>query len=205
MTKQSRPGSPAGADRRTRQQRGALRRQQILDAAVQLFAKRGTRGTDVADIAQHLGISSTGMMYYFGSKTRLVLEVMAERDRADAIDFAEELTLADLRELGRHNVETELLTRLYVVIGAESLEPDEPLHGFFVERYETTRTFMRSVLEWDRARGRIRSDVDLDHTATEMLSVVMGAEFQWLADPKRVDLAQVIETYIDQLVVRLAP
>lgn len=64
---------------------------------------------------------------------------------------------------------------------------------------------MRSVLEGDRARGRIRPDVDLDHTATEMLAVVMGAELQWLADPGRVDLAQVIETYIDQLVARLAP
>jgi hypothetical protein len=33
----------------------------------------------------------------------------------------------------------------------------------------------------------------------------MGVEFQWLTDPERVDMAQAMETYIDQLLERLAP
>ncbi len=33
----------------------------------------------------------------------------------------------------------------------------------------------------------------------------MGLEYQWLTDPARVDFAQAMETYIDELIERLAP
>ena len=69
----------AGADDRTRQARGDLRRQQILDAAVELFATKGYRGAGVAALAERVGMTATGLLYYFGSKERLLQEVVAER------------------------------------------------------------------------------------------------------------------------------
>ncbi len=148
-------------------------------------------------------------MYYFGSKERLLHEVVAERDRADALDHDEPaapgLTLSSLRNLGRHNVETATLTRLYVVLGAESIDPDEPLHDFFVDRYETARGFVRSILKSEQRQGKIRSDVDIDETAREVIAMAMGLEVQWLADPQRVDLARAFEAYVDRLVKELAP
>src|SRR5215831_3589612 len=123
----------ANADGRNRQPRGDRRRQQILDAAVELFAAKGYRGTGVAALAERVGMTATGMLYYFGSKERLLQEVVAERDRRDVLDL-NSLTLSSFRELGRHNAETAILTRLYVVLGSESLDADDPLHDFFVER-----------------------------------------------------------------------
>src|SRR5580700_11754670 len=111
-------GENAGADEHARQPRGDLRRQQIIDAAVQLFAAKGYRGTGVAALAERVGMTATGMLYYFGSKERLLQEVVAERDRRDVLDL-DSLTLSSFRELGRHNAETAMLTRLYVVLGAE--------------------------------------------------------------------------------------
>jgi AcrR family transcriptional regulator len=196
---------PAGADARNRQARGALRRQQILDAAVELFAEKGYRGSGLAALGDHVGMTATGLLYYFGSKERLLLEVVAERDRADAIDTSEGLTLKSLRDLARHNVETAILMRLYVVLTAESFDPDDPLHGFFVERYETARELVRSILATERDAHRIRQDVDIDQTAFEIIGLLMGLEIQWLSDPERVDLAQRFQTYIDRLIEELAP
>ena len=199
----------AGADRRNRQPRGDLRRRQILDAAVELFAAKGYRGTGLAALGDRVGMTATGLLYYFGSKERLLHEVVAERDRADALDrdvpTAPGLTLASLRNLGRHNVETGTLTRLYVVLGAESIDSDEPLHEFFVERYETARGFVRAILESEQRQGTIRADVDIDERAQEVIAMAMGLEVQWLADPQRVDLARAFEAYVDRLVEELAP
>ena len=202
-------GESAGADERTRQPRGDLRRQQIIDAAVDLFAAKGYRGTGVAALADRVGMTATGLLYYFGTKQRLLREVVAERDRMAAVDpdrpFPLQLTLSSLRDLGRHNAEGSLLTRLYLVLGAESFDADDPLHDFFVDRYAIGRQFVRALLDDEKAEGRIRQDVDVDQIALEVMATIMGVEFQWLTDPERIDMAQAMETYIDQLLERLAP
>jgi AcrR family transcriptional regulator len=199
----------AGADEHSRQPRGDLRRQQIIDAAVELFSSKGYRGTGVSALAERVGMTATGLLYYFGTKERLLREVVAERDRMDAVDPEKpsslRLTLSSLRELGRHNAETAVLTRLYLVLGAESLDAEDPLHDFFAERYETGRQFVRALLEDEKAAGRIRPDVDVDQIALEVMGIIVGIELQWLTDPVRVDLGQAMETYIDQLIARLAP
>jgi AcrR family transcriptional regulator len=205
----ARYGEVAGADERTRQPRGDLRRQQIIDAAVELFASKGYRGTGVAALAERVGMTATGLLYYFGTKERLLREVVAERDRMETIDpdreFPLALTLSSLRELGQHNIETAMLTRLYLVLGAESLDDDDPLHDFFVERYELAREFVRALLRDEKAEGRMRQDVDVDDVALEVIAMIMGLEYQWLTDPARVDFARAMETYIDGLIERLAP
>jgi AcrR family transcriptional regulator len=202
-TSTSRPVRTAGGDDRNRQPRGDRRRQQILDAAVELFAAKGYRGTGVAALAERVGMTATGMLYYFGSKERLLQEVVAERDRRDVLDL-NSLTLSSFRELGRHNAETALLTRLYVVLGSESLDADDPLHDFFVERYETARELVRSVLEHERDEGNLRADIDVEQIALEVIAVLMGLEVQWLYDPSTVDLAEAMETYFDRLVAELS-
>ncbi len=193
----------AGGDARNRQPRGDRRRQQILDAAVALFAAKGYRGTGVAALAERVGMTATGMLYYFGSKERLLQEVVAERDRRDVLDL-DSLTLSSFRELGRHNAETALLTRLYVVLGAESLDADDPLHDFFIDRYETARALVRSVIARECDEGNFRPDLDVEQIACEVIAVLMGLEIQWLADPERVDLAEAMEAYFDRLIVELS-
>jgi AcrR family transcriptional regulator len=199
------PLHPAHADARVRQRRGQARRQQIIEAAIELFSVRGYRGTDIADVAEQVGMTATGLMYYFGSKERLLQEAVAEHERAEAIEGYDELTLADLRDIGRHGGRNPVLTRLYVMLGAESLDPAQPLNQLFISRYEQVRAAYQGILERDRQRGLIRDDIDLHQIATEILSMSMGTEIQWLADPNSVDVAAVLDAYISRLVRELAP
>jgi AcrR family transcriptional regulator len=170
---------------------------------VALFGAKGYRGTGVAALAERVGMTATGMLYYFGSKERLLQEVVAERDRRDVLDL-DSLTLSSFRELGRHNAETAMLTRLYVVLGAESLDPDDPLHDFFIDRYETARALVRSVIEREQEEGNFRADLDVEQIASEVIAVLMGLEIQWLTDPGRVDLAEAMEAYFDRLIAELS-
>jgi AcrR family transcriptional regulator len=204
-TSSRRPVQRAGADTRSRRPGGEVRRQRILDAAVELFGSKGYRGTGLAALAQRVDMTATGLLYYFGTKERLLQEVVAERDRVDALPVGEALTFDSLRSLGRHNVETALLTRLYVVLGAESLDEGGPLHGFFVQRYEMGRALVRSIIEAGIADGSVRTDVHVDGVAAEFIAVVMGLEIQWLTDPERVDLPGGVAGYVDRLERQLAP
>src|SRR5579864_2933566 len=173
----------AEADARVQRSTGRRRRQQILDAAIELLSSRGYRGTGMAALAERVGITAPALLYYFGSRERLLTEVVAEADRlretlmaemvaehgqVDTQFSARYVRFGDLRRTGYHNVQTATLTRLYAVLTAENLDPAEPLHGFFVERYRSNRRFVRSLLRKDQRQGIIRDDVDIDQVAAEV-------------------------------------
>jgi len=44
------------------------RREQIIQAAVELFSRRGFRGTTTREIAEAVGISEAGLFKYFATK-----------------------------------------------------------------------------------------------------------------------------------------
>lgn len=200
---------PAKADARRRQSRGDARRQQILDTAVELFAAKGYRSTGLAALADTVGMTHPGLLYYFGTKERLLLEVVAERERVEA-ELREDLdpatlSLDTLTEIARQNVENAMLTRLYVVLAAESLDASDPLHEFFVTRYDGARRRIDRLLRHAMAAGELRDDVDAEQLSHEILAMLMGLELQWLMDPDRFDLVVTMEGYVDALRSRLAP
>src|ERR671923_2908677 len=72
------------------------RRQQIIEAATLVIADRGLCETRVADIGARAGVSAALVLYYFGSKDRLLTE---------ALTFAEDRfyleTFHELAGMGR--------------------------------------------------------------------------------------------------------
>ena len=55
------------------------KRVHILDSAEQLFAEKGFDGTSVRDIAGHAGVNLAMISYYFGSKEKLLVALIAHR------------------------------------------------------------------------------------------------------------------------------
>jgi AcrR family transcriptional regulator len=58
--------------------RGSERREQIVDAAVRLFAEEGYHGTTVGDICDALGVGKGVFYWYFPSKDALFSEVLQD-------------------------------------------------------------------------------------------------------------------------------
>jgi AcrR family transcriptional regulator len=80
------------------------RRQQILEAAALVIADRGLCDTRVADIGARAGVSAALVLYYFGSKDRLL---------AEALTFAEDrFYLETFHELARLETAPRRLARL---------------------------------------------------------------------------------------------
>ena len=83
------------------------RRQEILDAALDLFADRGFQGTSVRDIARAVGVNEATLYHYFPSKAAIldaILDVLLE-------ERSELFTVADDPRVPLHDVLFELTTR----------------------------------------------------------------------------------------------
>jgi AcrR family transcriptional regulator len=61
------------------QRRPAERRREILDAAALIFGERGYESATLAQVAERAGVSAGTVQHYFGTKTGLFQEVIADR------------------------------------------------------------------------------------------------------------------------------
>jgi AcrR family transcriptional regulator len=203
-TSRRRP-SPAPADRTQRQPRGAARREAILDAAIDVLARKGLRGVRLTDVAEAAGVTHPNVAYYFGSKERLLQEAVRERERKEAGFYgldAELLSLRNLPETARLVFEDARSARLYVVLAADSLDPDDALHEFFTRRYAAARALVIKAVHNDQANGSLSATLDPEQASFEVLSVMMGLEFQWLMDPAHVDYLGVMQRYSESFFER---
>ncbi len=67
------------------------RRQQILDAAQKVFAKKGFHGASIKDLAKAAGISPGLLYWYFKDKTDLFTSLLSERITEGFGSLAEEV------------------------------------------------------------------------------------------------------------------
>lgn len=185
--------------------RGARRKEQIVSAALELFASGGYRGTGITEVADQVGITEPAVLYHFGTKVgllRAVVEQHAGVSRSFAADVADLGGLAGLREIPgftRRSIEEPALIKLFAVLLAENFEADAPAHDFFVEHYRTLRVSVAALIEAGQGRGEIRSDVDPTLKAIEILGALDGIANQWLLDPDEVDFAACIDSYVTAL------
>lgn len=73
------PQAPHKRVRRSKAEQRATSIEQILDAAEYLFSRHGLHGVTLRDVAQHVGIHTTLVHYYFQDKQNLFEEVFARR------------------------------------------------------------------------------------------------------------------------------
>ena len=178
---------------------GRLRREQIITAATELFARVGYRHATVLELAQAAGISRTGLLHHFGSKEALLKAVLERRDAEDAARIADALAdptglagLAALVELARHNAERPHLVALFAVLSAEAAASDHPAHDYFVARYRDTVAGIAESLERARTAGLLAPDVEPGEQARAIVALMDGLQVQWLLSPAEVDMAGVL-------------
>jgi AcrR family transcriptional regulator len=113
------------------------RRAELLDRAVDYVTRHGLAELSLRPLAKAVGSSPRGLLYYFGSKEELIVEIV-RRGRARQRAMMADLKLADLppREVARQlwrefsRPEWEPLTRLSFEVYALSLADPARFPGF---------------------------------------------------------------------------
>jgi AcrR family transcriptional regulator len=174
------------------------RREEILQAASELFSVHGFRGTSLSSIAEAVDLTEPGLLHYFPSKVHLLQEVLAYLDEQDEEKYSslfdpENVSLEEyfhlMEDLVTQNETKPGLVRLFTILVGESIRNDHPSHEYFVNRYSQTRAVFAELLltlpELD-----IHSDVNLDDLVTLIIAVMDGMQTQWLLDPENVNMSQ---------------
>ena len=195
-----------------RQARGVLRRGQILDAALALFAEHGYRATSVAAVAAAVGLTEQGVLHHFPSTDALVRAVLEHRAAVEpeAQEHVAEPgggigSLLRIPGLAHVLLQSPALMRFDVVVEGESIAEGGAAQEHVRDRLRVVRDGLAALLTEGVRRGELRDDVEVDVVATEVVALMNGIQTQWVLDPERVDLPASYERYFHALVDTLSP
>ncbi|MBP3977209.1 TetR/AcrR family transcriptional regulator [Microbacterium sp. BLY] len=182
------------------------KREQILKAAVEIFGNKGSANGTLADVAEQVGITHAGVLHHFGSKQKLLLEVLAYRDQADVADLAEK-HIPDGPELFLHLVRTAFanekrpgIVQAYTVLSSESVTDDHPGREYFEERYTTLRREVAAAFGELCAQEGVTEPATIAAASAAILAVMDGLQLQWLLHPGVVSLGASSEFAIRAIV-----
>jgi AcrR family transcriptional regulator len=189
-------------------------RQLLLDAARDLFAERGFKGTSTRDIADRAGVSEVMIFRHFGSKANLFQEAVVEPFTSFMHDY-----IADYhsREHGRLSPEEEglaLYSGLFEVLRAEreallalmAARQFDDLPDAASAEVEAAFGEVLALLEEvvaSEAEERHITDFDLVPTVRVMFSMVLAAALHgdWLGVGHTVSYDRILAS-MTQLTVR---
>lgn len=190
----SRPGVPfitygvrAPLHRRKGQDVVSERRGQILEAAVEVLAARGFKGTSIDAVAERAGLTRQGVLHYFPSKKRLLLEILNFREQLNREHLADrrlgEDWAGDFAEAVAFEQDHPSLATVYSVVMAEAVTGQEPAAAYVRERYCLLQDYLTMRLV-ERYGERMPSGLKAATAAAAVLALVEGVHQLRLMDPE---------------------
>lgn len=185
-------------------------REKILAAATVIFGRKGIEKATLEDVANEVGMTRAGILHYFGSKRRLLLEVLNYRDEQDVQDRPDEHMprgidgFFHLIKTAFINEQRPGVTRAYVVLSAEAVTEDNPGREFFRRRYAWLRNELQEdlVLECEK-RGIVVDDAQkarIDAACAGVLALMDGLQLQWSLQDDAIELASMTKKGIEALI-----
>jgi len=181
----------------------AQRREEILRAAASTFGSKGYNNGSLVDVAEQVGITHAGVLHHFGTKERLLTEVLTFRDREQVAEL-EGHTIPGGIELFRHLIHTARLNaerpgfvQTYTVLTGEAVTDGHPARAWAVDRFAVLRGQIAEALTV------LAPDIDralAEQAASAVIGVMDGLQIQWLLTPDEVDLPESTTFAIEAIV-----
>lgn len=169
-------------------------RQQLLDAALRVFGRRGYDATTLDEIAREAAVTRGAIYWHFKGKPELYAALLAERQGPAAATLAAILAADDppaarlraliARSLALLEEDAAYRATLELTLFKTGAAPD--LAEGLAQKVAGLRGLRQSLAELVRAgqrRGELRADLDPEAAATTILSLINGAALTWLLDP----------------------
>jgi AcrR family transcriptional regulator len=172
--------------RRTQEQRRAETERRVLDAALALIARSGSRAVTLAEVGEAAGYSRGIVYHHFGSRERLLEAVVDEAQRfdvpayqGDGLDHLVRIIEAYLRNVVRRTPSA----RAFLQLWGEAIAADPVLAPLFARRDAGFRQFLANVVRQGVADGSIRPDANPAAAAVLIVALLRGTGLQLIAQP----------------------
>lgn len=174
--------------------------QRIVDAMRDSVARRGAAGSTFEHVAREAGVSRGLLHYYFGTKERLLVEVV-RRDTELRIARLDEMLAEAKTADGVLDVLVSSLTDmidndpgyfllLYELFSAGRRNPD--IQKEVGQLFEATRSHVANVLRAKEDENILSLRFDAEAVVAYLLAVADGFALQSLSDPSR-DITPALE------------
>jgi TetR/AcrR family acrAB operon transcriptional repressor len=189
--------------RPARQENG---RRDLMDIAIDCFARFGYQATSIDRIAKAAGLTKGAIYYHFKDKEELLFEAVKSRvsqfERRVISDIGSiQDAAAALRRVAEVCLEHATKSnhrRLIVTLMVEALDTNARLSAQFRKMMHRFRAFLRGIIEFGQQQGTFRADINAVTAAGVYAGAVMGAEIEFYQDPEAIDLRNTLETFLDQ-------
>ncbi|MFI1485382.1 TetR/AcrR family transcriptional regulator [Streptomyces sp. NPDC020747] len=163
----------------------SARREEILRAALEVFAERGYRGASIDAVAERAGLTRQGVLHYYPSRKRLLFALLHLRDDLNRqhmhSDWNDPDMPARLAEALAFDQGMPSLAQVHSVVMAEAATGQEPARGFARERYrELIETITKDLA--GRFGERLPSGLTPGTAATALMALFEGIQQQWVVD-----------------------
>jgi AcrR family transcriptional regulator len=167
--------------------------QRIVDAMRNSVAQRGAAGSTFEHVAREAGVSRGLLHYYFGTKERLLVEVVRRDaelriarldemlERAKTVDDVLEVLVSSLTDMIENDPGFFLLLYELFSAGRRNLDIQHEVGQLF----ERTRSHVGAVLRAKENEGVLKLRFDAEAVVSYLFAVGDGFALQALSDPKR--------------------
>jgi AcrR family transcriptional regulator len=163
----------------SRQKQAQIRREQIIEAAITLFAQQGFDGTSTRQIAGSIGITEGLIFHYFSTKADLLSAVLETRhgfigelrqflDQAGQLPVGE--VLPEIAERWLQLLRNEAaITSVLLGTAQTNSQVYLALQGIIQEGIERLSTYLRSRIQ----TGELRTDLPVETSAYMFFASLM--------------------------------
>lgn len=180
---------------------GEQRRNQILDAAMQVFARLGFHKARMDDIAREAGVSKGLLYWYYKNKDALIAALLDRlfsqemshlRSALAAAGPVSERLLALGAETARHMLNLKFLVPIafeFYALAGRNAHVRSTLQRYYARyRQDLTR-----LIEEGIASGEFRADIQPEAVAQTIIALFEGLILLWMVDPEQMPLAEQVE------------
>ena len=188
------------------------RKQQILDAAIIVFARQGFHKARMDDIAEEVGLSKGSLYWYFKSKDEIILTLMNHLFMQEAEEL-NDLLAAELSASERLSLLSEHMTEMFQDRFADVLPIVYEYYASAVRQEEVLaflRTYFAGYLELIAAfvqpgidSGEFRADINAKEISFMFASFWEGLAFLWFIEQRKTDLNHMSVTMMKVLLAGL--
>ncbi|MFQ5751843.1 MAG: TetR/AcrR family transcriptional regulator [bacterium] len=184
-----------------------VKREEILQAALHAFAKKGFKNTKMIDIANESGIGKGTIYEYYRNKDEMLLAAFGEYIHlADAEVMAvlqgNLSPVAKIREIITKIIQIYTndpeLTRVFFDFWVAGLQNTQQPEIDFKPIYAQYRELTQKLLQEAIAAGEIRPDISVN-TPAIIIGVIEGLFLQWMVDPDVFSLKDIAGAIIDTI------
>ena len=171
------------------------RREQILEAAVEVFAERGFRGASFDEVAERAGLTRQGVLHYFPSKKKLMVGVLRYREEMHrehlADSHADEDWPSQLAEVVAFDHKIPALAQAHSKLIAEGTVEDDPIWQDVRDYYLALQEYVTERLV-ERYGERLPSGLSVRAAAMALLAMLDGLQEHWLLDQEKTDYPEIM-------------